>query len=117
MARGKPEVRVWRPEGVDGVELQHGVGAFGDLARHWHEEHRLYAVTRGHGEAWMRGRRYPTPAGTLLFVAAGEVHSYRTPRASGCDFLSLDFEPEPDSDMMSGPLGEDLYKRFLRLHR
>src|SRR3954464_11553732 len=110
---------VWRPEGLPGVELQRGVSTSGDVPRHWHEEHRLFAVTGGYGELWVGGATYPTPPGSLALVVAGDVHAYRTPRDGGCDFLALDFDPALDEGvtLSSAILDAEMFRSFVAAHR
>ena len=121
MDSGKPATVVLRPEGLPGVELQRGVSASGDVPRHWHEEYRFFAVTRGYGELWYRGRTYPNPPGTLDIVAPGDVHAYRTPRPGGCDFLTLDLDPSLLSSGAVLPTSivddANVFRSFVRLHR
>jgi AraC-like DNA-binding protein len=124
-------IRIVRPEGFPGVELQQGCGVTGDVPRHWHEEYELYAVTGGYGKLHHGGTTYANPAGTLNLVEPGEVHSNQTPDGHSCDFLKLDFDPallvtaSAEVTPRHAPLAfstpsvahPDTFRRFVRLYR
>lgn len=90
---GQEEIRVWRPAGVGGVEVQRGVGVARVVARHWHEEFQLCLIEEGAGELVYRGARHATPAASLFVVHPGEIHSNRAYDERGCSYRSLFVEP------------------------
>ncbi len=124
-------IAIVRPAEIVGVELQEGCGVSGDVPRHWHEEYQLCAVTAGYGELRHGGKTWCNAPGTLNLVAPGEVHANRTPRAGGCDFLKLDFDPAlmeraaSEVRALRGRLAfavpmvsdADTFRRFIRLYR
>ena len=87
----REDIKVWRHQGVDGLEFRRGVAVAEPYPRHWHDEYQLCLITRGGGELNYLGVRHETPASGLFIVHPGEVHSNNT--ATGCSFLSIYIEP------------------------
>lgn len=88
------QVRVWRPEGVHGVELRKGFCVSQPYPKHWHEEFHFCLILGGSGELNYRRERFFTPVGALTIVHPGEVHSNHTLDENGCSFRNLYLEPE-----------------------
>lgn len=87
---------VRRPRAAEGVVeiMRGGVShAAAGRAPHWHPEWQLVAVTRGDGWVQIRGRRHPTPAGSLFLIPPEETHANGV-GGQGCDYRSMLIDAE-----------------------
>jgi AraC-like DNA-binding protein len=125
---GRLEIR--RAPGLPSLELHAGAEFSHSYPRHWHDELFITAITGGAGVfRWGRTEHRAT-AGTLVFIAPGEVHSH-APGDGGRSFRSLhagsglvtELVPELSRLAEPGGLRSDaridasLVRRFLSLHR
>lgn len=94
----KEDIKVWRRDGLAGIEFRRGVAVSEPYPRHWHDEYQLCLVSDGGGELFYRGSRHGTPTGSLFIVHPGEVHSNQT--ATGCSFRSIYIEPDLVREML-----------------
>lgn len=81
------KIEVWRPFGLDEVELRRGWSVREPYPRHWHEEYQLCLIIAGGGELAYRGSSHATPAASIFIIHPGEVHENQT--RTGCSFRSL----------------------------
>jgi AraC-like DNA-binding protein len=119
-----------RAPGLPAIELHEGVAFRHFYPPHWHDEYFLTVITGGEGIFRCGRVEHRAPAGTLVFVAPGEVHSH-APGRGGRSFRSLHAggpfvgELAPDLSRFarsriprSGAIRDTaLAKRFLALHR
>lgn len=68
------QARVWRPEGLGGVECLRASGLRVSFARHFHEGYALGVIESGALGFRYLGRDCLAPAGAVNMVAPGEVH-------------------------------------------
>jgi AraC-like DNA-binding protein len=87
-------IKVWRPAGFEGIELQRGVKVTRRVPPHWHDEYQLCLVHDGAGELFYRGVHHANPPWSLFVVHPGEVHSNRAIAERGCDFRTINAAPE-----------------------
>lgn len=76
------------------VEMSRGIGVTHLYPWHWHEELQIEAIEEGTGSLSFRGRELPTPAGSLLLVPPGEVHTNRHTTPAGCTYRVLNLSSE-----------------------
>ena len=81
------KIEVWRPSGLDELELRRGWSVREPYPRHWHEEYQLCLILDGGGELAYRGSSHATPAASIFIIHPGEVHENQT--RTGCSFRSL----------------------------
>jgi AraC-like DNA-binding protein len=77
-----------RAPGLPAVELHEGEAFAHFYPPHWHDEYFLTVITGGEGIFRCGRIEHRAPAGTLVFVAPGEVHSH-APAPGGRSFRSL----------------------------
>jgi AraC-like DNA-binding protein len=129
----REKITVWRPAGVDSVELHQGLGVTRSVPRHWHEEYQLCLIQSGGGELFYRGVHHPISPWSLFIVHPGEVHSNRVTAGESCAYRTLNVASElmrqataAAARCEDGPLPffptavlleKSLSCRFLRLHQ
>ncbi len=99
------QIRVWRLDGMPGLELRSGVAVKAPYPRHWHEEYQLCLIQAGGGELLYRGVHHNTPATSLFIVHPGEVHANQTD--TGCSFRSIYVTPEVVREAAAGMSGKE----------
>src|SRR5262245_16734466 len=114
-----------RAPGLPSIELHAGTAFTHSHPPHWHDEFFVTAITGGKGAFRFRGREHRAPAGTLVFIAPGEVHahasgpggrSFRSLHAGGTHVVSL--APELPTGLRSIAIADPrLLRKFLALHR
>jgi AraC-like DNA-binding protein len=111
--------------GLPSIELHAGTAFAHSHPPHWHDEYFVSAITKGEGVFRFRGAAHPAPAGTLVLIVPGEVHTHVS-GPGGRSFRSLhagrtvleDLVPESSSSLRSrASSDEKLLRRFLALHR
>jgi len=107
------------------VEMSRGIGVTHVYPWHWHEEFQIQAIEEGPGSLAFRGREHPTPAGSLLLVPPGEVHTNRHATPGGCSYRVLNLAPElvvrlsgQRAFSLSEPVVQDreLFRLFVATH-
>ena len=129
MSSQTARVDIWRPRGLDQVELHRGVDVTLDYPRHWHETVYICVVTSGTSRLDVRGTSLTTTTHTLGIVPSGEVHSNQK---TGCTFRCLFIAPDllrssieqflersiPAPKFRSGAIADaQAAHRFLKSHR
>jgi AraC-like DNA-binding protein len=124
-------ISVWRPAGLDQLELRRGICVARPVPRHWHEEFQFCFIDAGAGELTYRGDNHPTPPASLFIIHPGEIHSNRAIRGPGCSYRTLFIEPDGVRSMATEIFGRDrgvpffpatvvfdgdVLAQFLRLH-
>ena len=94
MAEPGRSIKVWQPEGFEGLELNRVSTNAPFGPRHVHEAHQIGLILRGGGTFGYRGARTNVPAGCLAVVEAGEAHSCHTNDPVGWSFGILYASPE-----------------------
>ncbi|HET8824541.1 MAG TPA: AraC family transcriptional regulator [Terriglobales bacterium] len=84
-------VDIWRPHGLDQVELHRGTDVTLDYPRHWHDTVYICVVTNGTSHLRVRGASLTTTTGTLGVVPCGEVHANQK---TSCTFRCLFIAPD-----------------------
>ena len=122
-APGALDVRI--APGLPQVELHVGRAFAHSHPPHWHDEYFLTAITEGEGVFRFRGNAHRAPAGSLVLVLPGEVHSHASGRR-GRSFRSLHaassliagLYPELPKALRSDAFTDPRLQRgFLALHR
>jgi AraC-like DNA-binding protein len=70
-------VDIWRPRGIESIELHRGSQITLEYPRHWHDEIYLCAILEGAAYLDCSRASILTPRGTLAMVPSGEVHANR----------------------------------------
>ncbi len=83
------EIRVWRPRGVDGLELHLGRRVFESAPRQFHEEFEIGVVTGGAARVRLRGAGEVVAAGQLVLLEPGVAHDVSVPAGELCDFRAF----------------------------
>ncbi len=91
MSSQAARVDIWRPRGLDQVELHRGTDVTLDYPRHWHDTVYICVVTRGTSQLHVRGASLTATTHTLGIVPAGEVHANQK---TGCTFRCLFIAPD-----------------------
>src|SRR5262249_39954841 len=123
------QVDIWRPRGLDQVELHRGSDVTLDYPRHWHNTVYICVVTRGTSRLDVRGASLITTSHMLGVVPSGEVHANQK---TGCTFRCLFIAPDllrsaierflerciPAPEFSSGAVADaQAAYRFLQSHR
>ncbi|MFZ5556137.1 MAG: helix-turn-helix domain-containing protein [Pseudomonadota bacterium] len=80
------EIRIWRPCGVDSLELHLGRRVFESAPRQFHEEFEIGVVIAGAARVRLRGAGEVVPAGQLVLLEPGVAHDVSVPGGELCDF-------------------------------
>src|SRR5215475_6821069 len=91
MSSQAARVDIWRPNGLNQVELHRGTDVTLEYPRHWHDTLYICVVTNGTSHLRVRGASLITTAGTLGVVPCGEVHANQK---TGCTFRCLFIAPD-----------------------
>lgn len=83
------EIRIWRPRGVDSLELHLGRRVFESAPRQFHEEFEIGVVTGGAARVRLRGTGEVVPAGQLVLLEPGVAHDVSVPGGDLCDFRAF----------------------------
>jgi AraC-like DNA-binding protein len=123
------QVDIWRPRGLDRIELHRGTDVTLDYPRHWHDTVYICVVTRGTSRLHVRGASISTTTHMLGVVPSGEVHANEK---AGCTFRCLFIAPNllrsaiaqflerfiPDPEFRSGAIADpQAAYRFVQFHR
>ncbi len=76
------------------IEMSRGIRVTHVYPWHWHEEFQVEAIEEGCGSLAFRGQEHPAPAGSLMLVPPGEVHTHRCSTPAGCTYRVLNVPPE-----------------------
>jgi AraC-like DNA-binding protein len=122
-------VDIWRPRGLDQVELHRGTDVTLEYPRHWHDTVYISVVTKGTSRLDVRGASLTTTTHTLGIVTSGEVHANQK---TDCTFRCLFIAPDllrsaieeflersiPAPEFRSGAIADmQAAHRFLESHR
>jgi AraC-like DNA-binding protein len=122
---GRARLDIRRAPGLPSIELHAGTAYTHSHPPHWHDEYFLTVITAGEGVFRFRGAEHHSPAGTLVLVVPGEVHSHGSGPV-GRSFRSLHagsalvagLVPEVPAGLRSIAIGDPmLARKFLSLHR
>jgi hypothetical protein len=91
MSSQAARVDIWRPRGLDQVELHRGTDVTLDYPRHWHDTVYICVVTRGTNRLHVQGESLTSTTHTLGIVPSGEVHANQK---TGCTFRCLFIAPD-----------------------
>lgn len=129
MSSQAARVDIWRPRGLDQVELHRGTDVTLDYPRHWHDTFYICVVTKGTSRLDVRGASLTTTTHTLGIVPSGEVHANQK---TDCTFRCLFIAPDllrsaveqflersiPAPEFRSGAIADaQAANRFLESHR
>jgi len=129
MSSQAARVDIWRPRGLDQVELHRGTDVTLEYPRHWHDTFYISVVTRGTSRLDVRGASVTTTTHTLGIVPSGEVHANQK---TDCTFRCLFIAPDllrsaieqflersiPAPEFRSGAIADaQAACRFLESHR
>ena len=124
-------LRIWRPTGLESLELRVGTSFLHAYPLHWHDDFFFSAITAGAGHFYYRGSDHLATRGTLVLVAPGEIHthddhdggrSFRAMFISSAALAELASEVTQGGDPISGVpssafSNEGLFRTFLQLHQ
>ena len=121
---GRAGLEIRSSPGLPSIELHAGTAVTHSHPTHWHDEYFVTAITRGEGVFHFRGQAHRAPAGTLMLVAPGEIHSHAS-RPGGRSFRSLHagnaliagLAPELSRLRSAGIADARFVRKFLSLHR
>ena len=125
------KLKIWRPAGLESVELEVGTSFQHPYPRHWHEEFFVSAITGGAGVFQFRGTNYVAGPGSVAVIAPGEVHAhhdYEGGRSFRCIHMPWPFVADFASEITQGDTrlsifqsriitDEKFLRSFLRFHK
>jgi AraC-like DNA-binding protein len=85
--------RFWRAEELDGLELLHATFVRHSFAPHTHDGYAIGVIERGVEQFRYCGQNHDAPAGSVVLVNPGEVHTGHSRFAGGFTYRML--YPEP----------------------
>ena len=91
----KPEIKVWCPQGFDGLELWRLSGAPIDLPEHLHEAYHIAVTTPSSGpaEVFYRGETSELGPGQVNLCGAGSVFAARSVSPRGLSAVVFNIQP------------------------
>lgn len=94
------DVKMWRPAGLEGLELTRTRTTLTAQPRHFHGEYQIGVIEQGEGVFHYRGERHTVHAGLIAVVQAGEAHACFTNAPQGWSFSVLYADPNLINDLL-----------------
>jgi AraC-like DNA-binding protein len=94
---------LWRPAGLQGIEFLKAAYTEHEFPRHWHDKYVVEIVERGVNEFFCEGRTFTAPAGSIVIIHPGEVHTGRSVGKERLEYRCI----YPSRDLIKSFLGPD----------
>lgn len=99
------ECTLWRPEELGGLELLKATYVTHTFAPHSHEGFAIGVIERGVEAFRCRGQMHYAPAGSVVLVNPGDIHTGHAPEAGGWTYRMLYPEPRVLEEAATGLAG------------